>query len=252
MSSITVSLIAVAFIFGGALLGMLLRAALPEHHPSLSTESKDVVKLGMGLVGTMAALVLGLLVASAKSSYDAQSTELTEMSAKIILLDRVLAHYGPETKEIRDLLRSGVVRTIDQLWPQEGSQKLRLDPTTGSEVVYDKIQALSPKDDRQRLLQSQALSLMTDLGQTRWLMFEQGATSVSKPLVIMMVFWLTIVFISWGIFAPRTPPIVATLFVAALSVSGAIFLILEMYTPYAGLIRISSAPLRATLAHLGQ
>jgi hypothetical protein len=252
MSSITVSLIAVAFIFGGALLGMLLRAALPEHHPSLSTESQDVVKLGMGLVGTMAALVLGLLVASAKSSYDAQSTELTEMSAKIILLDRVLAHYGPETKEIRDLLRSGVVRTIDQLWPQEGSQKLRLDPTTGSEVVYDKIQALSPKDDRQRLLQSQALSLMIDLGQTRWLMFEQGATSVSKPLVIMMVFWLTIVFISWGIFAPRNAIIVATLFVAALSVSGAIFLILEMYTPYAGLIRISSAPLRAALAHLGQ
>jgi membrane-bound ClpP family serine protease len=93
---------------------------------------------------------------------------------------------------------------------------------------------------------------MIDLGQTRWLMFEQGATSVSKPLVIMMVFWLTIVFISWGIFAPRNATIVATLFVAALSVSGAIFLILEMYTPYAGLIRISSAPLRATLAHLGQ
>jgi hypothetical protein len=201
----------------------------------------------------MAALVLGLLIASAKGSYDAQSTELTEMSAKIVLLDRVLAHYGPETKECRDLVRSVVVHFIDRLWPQEGSQKLQLEPAMGgSEAVIDKIQELAPKDDRQRLLESQASSLVIGLAETRWLMFEQLATPVSKPLVIAMVFWLTVVFFGWGIFAPSNATVVATFFVVALSVSGAILLILEMYSPYKGLIQISSAPLRAALAHLGQ
>ena len=106
MSSTTISLIVFACVFGGALLGILLHAVLPQHH--LSNETKDIVKLGMGLVGTMSALVLGLLVASAKGSYDAQSAELTQMSANIALLDRVLAHYGPETKETRDLVRGFV------------------------------------------------------------------------------------------------------------------------------------------------
>jgi len=94
MSSLAVSLIAFAFIFGGALLGMSLRGAMPPSH--LSDDSKDSVRLGMGLVATMCALVLGLLIASAKTYYDTQNAELTEMSAKVVLLDRMLAHYGPE------------------------------------------------------------------------------------------------------------------------------------------------------------
>ena len=114
MSSTIISLIVFACVFGGALLGIFLHAVLPQNH--LTNESKDIVKLGMGLVGTMAALVLGLLVASAKGSYDTQSAELTQMSANIALLDRVLAHYGPETKEARALLRGAVVVLLDQLW----------------------------------------------------------------------------------------------------------------------------------------
>ena len=114
MSSIAISSIVFACVFGGAILGMSIRAILPQHH--LSSDSKDVVKLGMGIVATLSALVLGLLIASAKGSYDAQSTELTQMSAKVILLDRMLAHYGPETKGTRDLLRSSVARILDQLW----------------------------------------------------------------------------------------------------------------------------------------
>ena len=111
MSSISITLIAFACVFGGALLGLLLQTVLPRHH--LHVDSKDVVKLGMGLVGTMAALVLGLLVASAKGSYDAQSTELTDLAANVVLLDRVLAHYGPETKEARELLRSTVAQIMN-------------------------------------------------------------------------------------------------------------------------------------------
>jgi hypothetical protein len=251
MSSVAVSLIVFACVFSGSLFGMFLRTRLPEHH--LSAESREIVKLGMGLVATMSALVLGLLVASAKNSYDTQSAELTEISAKVVVLDRVLAHYGPETKEVRDLLRSAVVRILDSMWPQERTRTSEVDPpSTGAEVLLDKIQALSPKDDKQRSLHAQALTLVMGLAQTRWLMYEQGATLVSKPLLVIVVFWLTTIFISFGLSAPGNATVTAALFVSALSVSCAVFLILEMYTPYAGLIHISSAPLRATLMHLGQ
>lgn len=253
MSSIAISLIAFACVFGAALLGIFLRAVLPEHH--LSADSKHVVNLGMGLVATMSALVLGLLIASAKNSYDTQSTALKEMSAKVVVLDRVLAHYGPETKEMRDLLRSTVARAVDQM-DQMGSKDLtghsQLDPSTGREVLLDKIQELSPKDDRQRSLQAQALGIAMGLLQTRWLQHEETTTAVSMPLLGVLVFWLTVIFFSFGLFAPRNATVVATLLICALSVSAAILLILEMYQPYRGLIKVSSDPLRSALAHLGQ
>jgi hypothetical protein len=139
------------------------------------------------------------------------------------------------------------------MWPKERTGLSQLEPSsTGSEVLYDKIQALSPKDDAQRSIQSQALSIAISLGQIRWLMYEQRVNSVSVPLLIVLVFWLTALFISFGLFAPRNATVVVTLLVSALSVSGAIFLILEMYTPYAGLIRISDIPLRTALSNLGQ
>jgi hypothetical protein len=128
MNSITVSLIVFTCVFGGALLGMLLRATLPEHH--LGSDSKDIVKLGMGLVGTMAALVLGLLVASAKGSFDVQSTELTQMAANVGLLDRALAQYGPETKEARDMLRVVVARLLDEIWSKDRAGPAPLDPSS--------------------------------------------------------------------------------------------------------------------------
>jgi hypothetical protein len=248
MNFIAIRLIVLACVFGAALIGMFLRTVLPEQH--LSADSKDTVRLGIGVISTMAALVLGLLVASAKNFYDAQSSELTQMSANVILLDRVLAHYGPEAKEARDLLRGAVARTLNLIWHQDHSEMV---PTaTGGEVLYDKIQALSPKNDAQHALQAQASSMAIDLGKLRWLMFEQGSTSISLPLLWMLVFWLVIVFTSFGLFAPNNSTVIATLFLCALSVSGAIFLILEMYTPFRGLMQISSAPLRNALAHLGQ
>jgi len=251
MSSLTISLVAFAFIFGGALAGMILRPSLPDHH--LSAESKEVVKLGMGLVGTMAALILGLLVASAKTSFDAQSSELTQASANIVVLDRVLAQYGPETREVRELLRGAVARIIEDTWSHNRHASSQFGgASTSNGIMLEKIQALSAETEFQRAIKSQAWNMALNLGQTRWLLYEQGTTSVSKPMVVIMVFWLTIVFVSWGLLAPRNPTVVATLFTAALSVSGAIFLILEMYNPYRGVIQISNAPMRSALALLGQ
>jgi hypothetical protein len=232
------------------LLGMFLRAVLPEHH--LNADSKDLVKLGMGLVATMSALVLGLLIASAKGSYDRLSDDLTQISANLILLDRVMAHYGPETKEARDLLRRTVVRALDQTWSEHNSRPAQLEPPAMTEDLYDEIHALSPQNDAQRLRQAQALQFSTELAKKRWLLVEQSGSSIPMPFVVLLTFWVTVIFVSFGLFSPTNATVIATLFVCALSVSGAIFLILELDQPFAGLIQISSAPLHNALAHLGQ
>ncbi len=246
MRSIGVSSIVFVCIFGAGLLGMLLRSALPDHH--LTGDSKDAVKVGMGLVGTMAALVLGLLVASAKGTYDTQGAALTQLAANVAVLDRILSHYGPETRETRDFLRRGVAGFIDSVWAKTATSSA----PGGNEIVYEKIQELSPKDDRQRALQAQALSIAMTLFQTRWLMYEQGITSVSMPLLVVLVLWLSLILGSFGLFAPVNGTVMTSLCVCALSISAAIFLILEMYSPFSGMIRLSSAPLQAALAHLGQ
>ena len=251
MSAAAISLITLAFVFGGALLGIFLRATLPAQH--FDSDSKDVVKLGMGLVGTMAALVLGLLIASAKSSYDTQNAELTEMSSKVVLLDRLLAHYGPESKEARDVLHAALVRVLEGMSSSTHSDPFQTDTSsTNAEILYDKIRDLSPSTEAQRSIQGQAINVSLSLAQTRWLMFEQTANSISLPMLTVLIFWLTIIFISFGLYAPPNATVIGALFVSAVSVSGAIFLILEMYSPYAGLIHVSTAPLRVALAHLGQ
>lgn len=250
MNPVEVSAIIFSCIFGGAVLGMSLRSVLPERH--LNAETKDVVKLGVGLIGTMAALVLGLLVASAKSSYDARSSELTQMAANTIVLDRALAHYGTETGEIRGILKIAVTRMIDQIWPKEGKEEGGPTSQTGGEVIFDKIQELAPRTDAQRAIQSLAESIAINLGQTRWLLFAQSGTSISAPFLVVVVFWLSTLFVSFGLFAPRNATAIITLAISAMSVAGAIFLILELDHPFSGLIRISSAPLRNALAVLGR
>ena len=161
MSSLEISSIALVCVFGGALLGLALRTVLPEGH--LNADTKDAVKVGMSLVATMAALVLGLLVAAAKSSYDQQRTEMTDMSSKIVLLDRLLAHYGPETQEQRNLLRNAATRILDQTWAKNSVGHLE-PPATGGEVLYEKLQALTPKDESQRSLKAQAVTIATGIG----------------------------------------------------------------------------------------
>jgi hypothetical protein len=201
MSSIGISAIVFAGVFGGALFGMFISAVLPKHH--LSADSNDVVKLGMGLVATMCALLLGLLVSSAKSYYDAQSSELTQMSSKVVMLDRLVAHYGPETGKIRGMMRTSVSAFLDRVWSKQSASSPQSEaPASGPEVLLDRIQELSPKDDKQRALQAQAVSLMMDLGGMRWLQYMQGANSISMPLLVMLVFWLTAIFMSFGLYAP--------------------------------------------------
>lgn len=246
MSSVTVSMVVFACVFGGALVGTFASSVLPSRHSN--SDSKEAVRLGMGLVATTAAIALGLLIASAKSFYDTQNADMTQMAANVILLDRVLAHYGPEAKEARALLRNSVARMTNA----RDSGKVYSEPRLTNEDFLDKLQGLSPQNDIQRSLQTQALSLAIQIAQTHWLMYEQQSTPVPSALLVILVFWLTVLFISFGLFVRPNVIVVGSLFISASAVSGAIFLIIAMYQPYAGLIRVSGAPLRAALAQLGQ
>ncbi len=255
MSSIAIGLISAGCIFGGVLVGLWLRKVLPEHH--LDKDSKDTVKLGAGMIATLTALVLGLLVSSAKSSFDGMNAGITQGGAKIILLDRVLSHYGPETKAVRDQLRRSVIAGIEMVWPEEkektGVSGLSAwESATAMENVQDKLRALTPQNDAQRQLLSQAVQLSGDLSQTRWLLIEQAQIALPTPFLVVLLFWLTMLYVTFGLFAPRNATVITVLLICALSVSAAIFLILEMNRPLEGWIKVSGAPMRKALEHLGK
>jgi hypothetical protein len=251
VSAIAIGLVVFALVFGSALLAMFVHSKLPEDH--LTSDSKDVVKLGVALVATMSALVLGLLVASAKSAFDTRSNQLVQASADIILLDRALARYGPETKEARSLLQSSVAATLERFWPAQGGGAISVDARASPvEALYDKIGELSPQTDAQRSLQSQALTQALDLGHLRLLLFEHLGTSIPMPFLVVLMFWLCIIFASFGLFAPRNATVIAVLCVCALSVAAAIFLILELDRSFEGLLQVPATPLRAALALLGR
>lgn len=255
MSSLAVSVVMFLCVFGAALLGMLVSPKLPIPHQR--SESKDVVRLAMGLVATTVAVALGLLVSSAKTFYDTQNNEVTQLAANYLLLDQVLAFYGPETKDARSGLRDGLANLLDYAGDLQGSSNsnrsyvgMKSGARVGGDFVAD-IQGLSPKDDTQRSLKAQALSIVLQLSQTRWLIFEQNAVPVPALLLYMLFGWLMVLFLSFGIFAPRNFTVIAGLLLAALAVCGAILLILAMYHPQAGPIKVSDGPLRAALAQLG-
>ncbi len=250
MSALTISLIAFAFVFGGAFLGMFVRNALPEGH--LREDVKDVVRLNMGLIGTLAGIALGLLIASAKNSYDASNTQIKQFTANIILLDVLLEHYGPEAQNLRIALRDAVPPTVDQIW-NERNNDTKLAPfvaTTEAVAFIKKVQELQPNNEEQRDLRAQVLSAVADLRQARYALYAHAHDAVSAPFLVIIIFWLTIIFAGFGLFVRPNTIVIVTLFVGALSVSSALFLFLEMDRPFAGLLMISSEPVRHALVPL--
>ena len=253
MSSLGIALIVFACVFGSAMLGLFIGNALPEHH--LNQDSKDVVKLGTALVATMAALVLSLLISSAKSSFDREDAELVQNAARAVSLDRALADYGPETREVRDLLKRSYAARIELIFPHDKLQAGQEDTPESvvrTENIRAKLWQLSPQNDAQRGLRSEALEFAGEMSATRWLLFLQKDEGIPMTLLVVLVAWLAIIFATFGLFAPRNATVVASLFVCALSVSGAILVILEMNGPFTGIMKVSSAPMLDALANLGK
>lgn len=252
MSQLGIALVLLAFVFGGALFGLWLQRALPDQH--LSNETKDVVRLSTALIATISALVLGLLVSSAKSSFDRFDDELTQNAARVIMLDRALDEYGPQTSDIRAALKSGYARRIEQLFSADSAVRNALDgalAVTQEETIDVKLLALTPSGPVQEGLYARAVALNYDINLTKALLHAQREDSIPSALLIVVGAWLALIFATFGLFAPRNGVVVAAFLACALSASGAVLLILEMNSPFTGLITLSSAPMQEALRYLG-
>lgn len=252
MRAITIASITFICTFGSALAGTYIRSRLPPTH--VSKESQDVVRLGIGLVATMTALLLGLVTAAARSTFDTQDAALKNSAAAILTLDRHLARYGPETKRTRELIRSAVAFRLETTWAASGGFGSGLTvsgATPAVEEIENQILQLSPGTDAQRWSKAEALKLSEEVVKARWRVLGTGST-VPLAFLVVVISWLTVTFASFGLYAPRNTTVVAVLCVAAASVAAAVFLILELDSPFDGVIKISSGPLHYALAHLGQ
>ena len=228
------------------LAGRVTSRHLSEH---LTADARDTIKLSLGLVATMAALLLGLLVSSAKDAYDSQRQQVDELAAKVALLDRVLALYGPESAAARRELKATVEDGIARAWPQRAGASSDLQPDVrGGDAVYMAIQQLMPSDATQGELKARAADLTFDLAEGRALLVSRALAGVSTTLLVIVVVWLVIVLFGFSMLAPRSAVAAAALILAAVTVSGAILLLLEYYEPFGGLIQISSDPLVASIS----
>ncbi len=249
MGPLLTSVVVFVCVLGGMAFGIFLRTRLPEHH--LSGDTKDVVKLGTGLIGTIAALVLGLLIASANGTFQTQSSQVQQLTADVVLLDQTLAQYGPETNLARNLLRRGVTSMADRIWRENGSNSRKAEPFEASAAalsLYDEIMKLSPRNETHRSLQARAIGTVQELGKTRLLLFAEAGPAIPMPFLVVLTFWLAILFASFSLFADNNATTIVALCIFALSASAAIFLILELGQPFTGLMSISSEPLRNALA----
>lgn len=253
MNGLLVAFVSAACIFGGTLLGLGVRRLLPHDH--LSADSREAVKVGAGMISMMAALVLGLLVSSAKNNFDSANAAITESGAKVILIDRLLATYGPETGEIRSYLRQSVALFVDVLWPEEKSKQVdmgALERTPPMEKVLVKLRELKPQTEIQRALLEQAKEIANQILFTRWMQLEQAQLSLPTPFLVILLFWLTLLYTSFGLLAPRNATVITVMFLGALALATAIFLIVEMSRPMGGAMKVSSAPMRKALEHIGR
>ncbi|MFZ0918121.1 MAG: hypothetical protein WAN04_14610 [Candidatus Udaeobacter sp.] len=246
-----IGLILFVGLIGVTLVGGWLRRLVPAEH--LSGDSKEVVKLALGLVATMTAILLGLLISSAKGTFDTTRSEVTQMAAKVALLDRVLKLYGPEAMDARRALRDTIADGVRQTWPAEGTGPTRLDPNQQmGDAVYVAVQRLTPQNDMQRDLKTQATNLMVQLAEVRALLQAQAIPSLSKPLLMALVSWLVVIFLGFSLLASANATSTLALVAGAFSVACAVFIILELNYPFAGAIRIPSEPMTNVLNHLGK
>jgi hypothetical protein len=252
LSSTIVTLLVFGCTFGAAMTAVFIRERLPPHH--VEGDSREVVKLVLGLMATLTALVLGLLISSAHSAYDAQDAELQQLSVHVYQLNRILVHFGPAALEEREQLRGILARDIARFWPAEHAIKEVYVPIAAQqemEKLVEGVGSLSPRTELERVGQNRALDLLGSIGGIRHLLIEQSQGALSWPFLFVLVSWMTILFFGFGLIARFNGTVVAALCVGSLSVAGAIFLILQMNQPYGGWIQVSDAPLRAALAQMG-
>jgi len=242
--------ISFVIIFGGAVFGMAAARRLPEHH--FSDETRTAVSLSATVLGTLAALVLGLLISDASATFTTLSDGVTEISVDLIRLDRQLERYGPEAQPARARLLAYATAKETELFPVAGKPSATNQQTALLlEATQDAVLALPEGDARHAWLRTKALELSDDLAQARWMLEQRASGSIPVPFLLLLVFWLAIVFGCFGLFAPPNATAIVTLFLCSIAISGGITMILELDQPFSGLVRISSAPMDKALILIG-
>jgi hypothetical protein len=253
LSSICIGAIVFACLFAAALIGMLLRMRLPIHH--LDAESKEVIRLATAVVGTLSALALGLLIASAKNVYDSYEIEVRTSAARIVLLDRVMDQYGPETAQARTRLRQLIETRLNRGWghsPAGSTVVDSIDESAGIEPIQVVLRALTPANEPQRMLQARALEVSTQLAEAHWILVESNTEGLPTAFLVILTCWLAWLFATFGLQAPANPTVIGVMLICSLSVAAAVFLVVDMAHPYIGVIHVSDAPLRTALMHIGK
>ena len=245
-----IGIIVFAVISTGALVGYALRQYLPKRY--LCEETKSTVSVSMAVVATFSALVLGLLISNASASFNALGGEVTTLSAQILRLDRLLGRYGPETRLARETLREYAELKTADLFPDNQADLRLSDPETYGllQQLEDSILALKPASARDKWWVDQAMTLAGKIGDTRWLLTQQAGRGSPKAFLALLVFWLTLLFASFGLFAPHNLTSAVTLTLCALAVAGAFGMILELERGFGGLIHISPQPLHQAIHKL--
>ena len=234
--------VAAACLLAAVRLGIWLRRFLPDHH--LSPDSRDTVKLAMGLVATMSALLLGLLVNSAKTTYDTTHLQVMQVASKFSLLDRVLGIYGPPATAVRGELHALIEESTRRLWPDDTDLPPQTKPKAQTGDAFSvALLKLEARDDTERVLKTLAVNLTVEIAQLRSLMRVESSASISKPMLTVVVLWLLMIFLGFSLIAPPNATTNFALITSALCAAGAIFLILELDRPFGGLLRISSQPM---------
>jgi hypothetical protein len=240
-------LISFGVIFGGAVGGLVAARRLPAHH--FSDETRTAVSLSATVLGTLAALVLGLLISDASDTFTTLSSGVTEISVDLIRMDRMLERYGPDAREARARLQLYADAKAQELFPMPGKPAVANNETASLlDATQDAVLALPETDARHVWLQTKVLDLSSDLAQSRWLLVQQSSSSIPVPFLLLLVFWLAIVFGCFGLFAPPNATAIATLFLCSVAISGGITMILELDQPFSGWVRISSQPMDNALA----
>jgi hypothetical protein len=245
LSPIGTAAIIFVLIVGGATAGIGLRRLLPESH--LSGDSKDVIKLATALIGTMSALVLALLFASTRQSYERTSISVSRMTTDLVQLDQVLEEYGPDAAPLRAALRSGIGPLIDSIWKESAEKRHASTDRPPTQRVLSMTRELSPKTPAQASLQTRALQLGTDLAETQLTLSTLAPDSISHPFISVLVLWLVFIFAVFSMSSPTNATLITVLFLCILSASGAIYLIIELGSPFDGLMQIPSDGVRSVL-----
>jgi hypothetical protein len=245
------SLSVAACVFAGGLAGLNLHRLLPEAH--LTKETQEVVRLGTGMLSVLASLVLGLLVATAKGSYDRTDTAIRGYAAELALLNETLRDYGANAAGPHELLRHYARQVLHDAWPRDGRRVPEFDDNNAGQLleqVRASIRDLKPIDPGQKWLQDQALEINLNLLRQRWLLIEQGEPGVQRIVLIILVAWITTIFVSFGLNAPRNGTVISAFLISSLAIGGAVFLILEMDRPLGGVMPVSSWPMENVLSHM--